>query len=243
MCVAAIAWNAHPRWRLVVVPNRDEFHERPSAPLSRWQGEAGVIAGRDLRAGGTWLGVSEAGRFALVTNYRLPGYPRADRASRGGLVSGWLEQRELPELAAMNPFNLFVADTAGAAHVTNHPDAAHTALTPGVHGLSNGPLAPAWSKTRSLCHALSTWLDAGEDDHAPLFDALRREAPAPPPHWAEDEPEPRFAPVFIRDPAYGTRCSTVIAIAADGSGTIVERGFDGHGAPIGEARFAFSWPI
>jgi len=241
MCVAAIAWNAHPRWRLVVVANRDEYHERPSAPLARWQGEAGVIAGRDLRAGGTWLGVSEAGRFALVTNYRLPGYPRPDRASRGGLVSGWLEQGALPEVAGMNPFNLFVADAGGAAHVTNHPDAAHTALTPGVHGLSNGPLAPAWSKTRALCDALSLWLDAGDGDHAPLFAALRSEAPAPPPRWHEGEPEPRFAPVFIRDAAYGTRCSTVMAIGADGAGTIVERRYDAQGGQTGEAAFAFAW--
>lgn len=243
MCVAAIAWNAHPRWRLVVIANRDEVHARPSAPLARWQGEAGVIAGRDLRAGGTWLGVSEAGRCALVTNYRLPGFPRPDRASRGGLVSDWLERGELPEVAAMNPFNLFVADGTGAAHVTNHPDAARTVLAPGVHGLSNGPLTPPWGKTRALCEALSGWLDASDAGLDPLFAALRREAPAPPPSWQDGEPEPRLAPVFIRDPAYGTRCSTIIAIAADGAGTIVERSHDGEGEPAGEARFAFSWPV
>lgn len=74
MCVAAIAWAAHPRWRLVAIGNRDEFHARPAAPLARW--DNGIVAGRDLEAGGTWLGVSP-GRFALVTNYRVDGYPKA----------------------------------------------------------------------------------------------------------------------------------------------------------------------
>ena len=82
MCVAVLAWQAHPRWRLVVAANRDEFHERPTAPLARWSD--GTIAGRDLQAGGTWLGLNAAGRLALVTNFRLPGYPRPDLASRGG---------------------------------------------------------------------------------------------------------------------------------------------------------------
>ena len=84
MCVAATAWAAHPRWRLVAIGNRDEFHGRPTAPLSVW--DNGIIAGRDLEAGGTWLGVHPAGRFALVTNLRTPGYPRTELASRGALV-------------------------------------------------------------------------------------------------------------------------------------------------------------
>lgn len=84
MCVAAAAFRAHPCWRLVLIGNRDEFHERPTAPLARWAG--GIIAGRDLRAGGTWLGVSEEGRAALVTNLRAEGYPQAHLASRGALA-------------------------------------------------------------------------------------------------------------------------------------------------------------
>ena len=88
MCVAAIAWRADPRWLLVAIGNRDEFHARPTAPLARWP-DGRVIAGRDLEAGGTWLGVSQ-GRFGLVTNLRTPGYPKPELASRGALVTDWL---------------------------------------------------------------------------------------------------------------------------------------------------------
>ena len=88
MCVAAIAWACDPRWRLVAVGNRDEYHARPAAQLGQWTGSR-IIAGRDLEAGGTWMGVS-AERFGLVTNLRVAGYPRPELASRGALISDWL---------------------------------------------------------------------------------------------------------------------------------------------------------
>ena len=86
MCVAAIAWHAHPRWRLVAIGNRDEYHARPAAPLALWDDGSGIIAGRDLVGGGAWLGVSEAGRFVLITNRRGFGDPDPARRSRGELV-------------------------------------------------------------------------------------------------------------------------------------------------------------
>ena len=125
MCVAALAWRAHPRWKLLAIANRDEFHARPAAPLARW--DNGIVAGRDLEAGGTWLGVSEAGRFALVTNFRLPGYPKPGMASRGGLVTGWLAGEPSGDGAAMNPFHLLCADTRAARHLTNAPERAESA--------------------------------------------------------------------------------------------------------------------
>ena len=126
MCVAAVAWRAHPRWELVVLANRDEYHERPTGPLERW--DNGVLAGRDLRAGGTWLGVAEDARFALVTNHRVEGYPRPDRLTRGGLVTGWLDGSEMGDTAAMNPFNLFVIADGALRFVTNWPQAEDSAL-------------------------------------------------------------------------------------------------------------------
>ena len=152
MCVAAVAWAAHPEWRMVVIGNRDEYHERPTAPLARW--DNGVIAGRDLRAGGTWLGASDAGRFALVTNYRVEGYPRPDRQSRGALVTDWLERGDLGDGAAMNPFNLLVADSTSARIISNWPEPAGWRLEPGLHGLSNGAFVQPWPKTQALCAAL-----------------------------------------------------------------------------------------
>lgn len=239
MCVAALAWLAHPRWRLVAIGNRDEFHERPTAPLAEWEDGSGIIAGRDLRAGGTWLGVTAAGRFALVTNFRVPGYPQPGLASRGGLITGWLEGAAEPDIAAMNPFNLCLADAAQARVLTNHPQREVHALAPGVHGLSNGAFQRPWPKTRQLGTALAGWLEGAATDPGALFDALRAETPQAPKDPDEEGPEARYSPVFVRDPIYGTRCSTVVLIGHDGAGRIEERSFDPAGQESG--RTAAAW--
>ncbi|MFT4027613.1 MAG: NRDE family protein [Novosphingobium sp.] len=239
MCVAAIAWRAHPRWRLVAIGNRDEFHDRPAAPLAEWNDGSGAIAGKDLRAGGTWLGVTAAGRFGLVTNFRVPGYPRPGLASRGALVTDWLKGRPLPDIAAMNPFNLCLADREGARILTNHPEPEAHELAPGVHGLSNGAFARPWPKTRQLAGALEDWLGGGAEGPEPLFAALRAENPLAQ-EADEDGPELPFSPVFIRNEAYGTRCSTVAMIGHDGRGFIEERSFDAQAGPIGARRIVLS---
>ncbi len=235
MCVAAIAWLAHPRWRLVAIGNRDEFHARLTAPLAAW--DNGIIAGRDLQAGGTWLGVHPAGRFALVTNLRAAGYPKEDRASRGALVTDWLLHQPLGDLAAMNPFNLFLAGPDGAELLTNHPAPQRQPLVPGIHGLSNGSFADRWYKTLRLEAALAGWLVASGHSTAPLFAALADRTPAP------DTPDAEFSSVFIANPAYGTRCSSVVLVDDAGEGTIIERSFNASGQMTGEAAFGFRWPI
>jgi len=233
MCVAAAAHRAHPRWRLVVIGNRDEFHQRPTAPLARW--ENNVIAGRDLEAGGTWLGVAENGRVALVTNLRVEGYPQPHLASRGALVTDWLAGRQPAAPATMNPFNLFYADAETAWHLSNHPQPLRRALAPGIHGLSNGAHDDPWAKTRALEAALADWIEAGEDDTALLLGALRDETELHGPG-----PEPRFSSVFIRHPLYGTRCSTVVTIDSGGQGRIFERRFKADGSIAGETDLAFT---
>jgi len=232
MCVAAIAFRAHPRWRMVVIGNRDEFHERPTAPLAQW--ESGVIAGRDLQAGGTWLGVAANGRAALVTNLRVEGYPQAHLASRGALVTDWLAGHAPAAPETMNPFNLFCADALAAWHLTNHPQPLRRTLEPGIHGLSNGVHDAPWAKTRALEAALEVWLEAGSTDPARLLAALRDETKLP-----GAGPEPRFSSVFIRHPVYGTRCSTVVMIDADGRGQILERRFNADGTAAGETGISF----
>ena len=233
MCVAAIAWNAHPRWRLIAIGNRDEFHERPTAPLAEWADGSGIIAGRDLQAGGTWLGVTGAGRFALVTNFRVPGYPKPGLASRGGLITNWLKDEPLGDTAAMNPFNLCVADAESAHVLTNHPKPQRHELDPGVHGLSNGAFARPWPKTQRLCAELTEWLGGDAADSEPLFAALRSETPLAPPAADEDGPELAFSSIFIRNAYYGTRCSTVIMIDHTGAGTIEEQSFGANGQSSG----------
>lgn len=233
MCVAAIAWRAHPRWQLVAIGNRDELHARPTAPLARW--DNGILAGRDLQAGGTWLGVHGAGRFALVTNRRVAGYPLPNKASRGALVTDWLLDQPSGDPAAMNPFNLFAVAPDAARLLTNHPAPTGTALAPGFHGLANGAPDDRWFKTARLEAALAQWLD-GAHQPAALLSALTDETPDP-----ADADNPFSAP-FIRHDIYGTRCSSVITVDQAGHGVIIERSFDASGAAAGEIALDFSWP-
>ena len=243
MCVAAIAWHAHPRWRLVIAANRNEYHDRPAAPLARWADGSGIIAGQDLSAGGTWLGLIEAGRLALVTNFRVDGYPLPGRPSRGALVTDVLTGTapdSLPQ-PSYNPFNLLLIEGGSASFLTNHPQPQRRALTPGVHGISNGALDAPWLKTRRLSTALGAWLDGAGEDPAPLFDALTDPTPTTTELTAEG-PMPRFSAIFVNDPDYGTRCSTVIAIDHSGAGHVIERSFTPAGKVSGETALAFAWP-
>jgi uncharacterized protein with NRDE domain len=249
MCVLALAFDEHPRWRLVRAGNRDELHARPAAPLRRWDGPGRVLAGRDLQSGGTWLGVSEDGRLAVVTNLRGYGPPEAGRPSRGLLLrdllagDGAYARPSDEDLDRFNPFNLFALTDGALMFWSNRPRPERRALGPGLYGASNGPLDAPWPKTVRLKAALQGWLDAGGERPGVLLDALMDDRPPPvqagPP---SDAPEPPQTPIFIRNPLYGTRCSTVVAIDRDGAGTILERRYDADGAAAGETALAFSWP-
>jgi uncharacterized protein with NRDE domain len=242
MCVAALAWDCHPEWLLVAIGNRDEFHARPTAPLAVWADGSGVIAGKDLLGGGTWLGVSESGRFALVTNYRVPEGPKPGRPTRGKLVTDLLQGFEPEGTAAMNPFNVIQAGPSEARFLTNYPTPESRPLAAGIHGLSNGGFDVPWPKTLRLQAALDTWLASPDGDTAPLMHALRSEAAAPDEANRVEGPEPRFAPIFIRNETYGTRSSTVVMISRQGHGVIRERSFSPDGSLIGEVQVDFRWP-
>lgn len=248
MCVAALAWHAHPRWRLVAIGNRDEYHARPAAALARWDDGSGIIAGRDLVGGGTWLGVSLAGRFTLITNRRGFGDPDPARRSRGELVSALLSGGDLPAaLDAYNPFNLLAVSGDTFEYLTNHPGPVRTTLGHGTYGLSNGALDEPWPKTMALKAAVTDWLNLDTDDSAPLFAILASEdCPAlglPPRQPSDIAIEPRDTPPFIRGPVYGTRCSTVVTVATDGTGRIVERRFSATGEDEGRTMIDFVWPV
>ncbi|MET0370150.1 MAG: NRDE family protein [Sphingobium sp.] len=252
MCIMAMAWRAHPRWQLILAGNRDEFHARPAAPLADWTDRPGLIAGRDLQSGGTWLGVARAGRVAIVTNLRGFGDPQPDRASRGALVTdllaaeGRYSDPPASSLDDFNPFNLILIEAECARFLTNRPAPLVTPLTPGLYGLSNGSLDAPWPKTLALKAALLAWLTKDTERPEALFDALRLEtlpaagiAPITPSDIAD---EAAASPVFIRNPVYGTRCSTVIAIGTDGASFIAERRFDANAIQTGETLIPFAWP-
>jgi uncharacterized protein with NRDE domain len=238
MCVLAFAWNAHPRWRLVAIANRDEFHGRAAAPLARWEDGSGIVAGRDLVGSGTWLGVSPT-RFVALTNLRSDEPPDPRKRSRGALVTDLLAGEPLPDtagLATYNPFSLVAIDPTAAWLLTNRGHHAKAELGSGVHGLTNGPFSRPWPKLAVLAVALTDWLGAGEGSLEPLWAALRDESVPP---GAFDEAT--ALPPFIRNPVYGTRCSTVVLVDAEGHGTIVERRFDAAGEPGGESHGCFAW--
>ncbi|MDR2871604.1 MAG: NRDE family protein [Xanthomonadaceae bacterium] len=250
MCLIAFAWKAHPRWRLLLVGNRDEFHARPSAPLAHWT-DAPIVAGRDLNAGGTWLGVGKNGRCSGVTNVRNPRDPQ-DGMSRGGLVRDFLgaednvaahARKRQASAREYRPFNLLLFDADEALYLGNRPDAHSRTILPGIHGLSNADFDTPWPKTQKLSQRLHAWCaDGGEQDFAPLFDALADTRPAPdeqlPDTGIELEKERWLSSAFICGDLYGTRASTVIAIDYADSGYIIERRFGPDGRYEGETAVA-----
>jgi len=234
MCLIAFAIGASKRWPLVVAANRDEFLDRPTLPLARWTSEAGteIFSGRDIRAGGTWLGLTVAGRIAMLTNVRGPASLTGEK-SRGELVTGWLESgldaagfMAQIDGEAYGGFNLVLGDFKSRAWhwLSNKPGPGleSSALPPGVYGLSNGALDTPWPKTLGLKKALHSALAATDEAalEAELVAALRDRRRA----GREDLPstgvplalEEALSSAFVDFPehGYGTRCSTVLVASA-----------------------------
>jgi uncharacterized protein with NRDE domain len=249
MCLALIALRAHPRWRLVVAANRDEFHARAAEPAHWWP--SGVLAGKDRVAGGTWFGVDRAGRWSLVTNYREGVARDPDAPSRGALVIRAIADAATPLACAAaivaegeryHGFNLLVGDREEVAYGSNRASGA-VALGDGVHGLSNHLLETPWPKVVRSKARLADWLVSGGDALEPVFELLadrRQGDPAALPSTGVSNAWERLlSSPFIVDASYGTRCSTVLAIASGGTGRFIERSFDASGHPTGEVAFAF----
>jgi uncharacterized protein with NRDE domain len=252
VCIVAFAWKAHPRWPLIAIGNRDELHARPADGAHRWEKPDHLLAGRDKLAGGTWLGISEQGRLAVVTNLYGFGPPDADRASRGDLLKDYLSGSGpyadigATDYANFNPFNLITVTPHEALVHSNRPDKTVKILEHGIHGLSNGPVYQPWQKSPHLNQSLAKWIATGSDDPALLFDGLldrhSYEPKDPSRPSPQAGPEPRNSAIFILNPVYGTRCSTVVAIDHSGKGVFLERRFAASGSVVGKSRLSFSWP-
>lgn len=266
MCLIGVALDAHPRFALVIAANRDESFARPAARLDWWRSGVGtpwLLAGRDLAAGGTWMGLSASGRLAMLTNVRDPARQRADAPSRGALVPAWLDSAApadalWPALAqrGCNPFNLVAADLAQGSWWWAGDGAARPRdLGRGVRGLSNAAFGTPWPKVQRLERAITTALSKADHESALatlLFDALAdRSRPAD--HELPDTGvglarERMLAPAFITSPdgRYGTRCSTVLIGERRGAGwrlLIAERSFDAQARAVEERSVRLDgWP-
>ena len=255
MCLAIVALAAHSRYSIVIAANRDEFHARAARP-AQWGDVhpfSGVLAGRDLEAGGTWLGVRRDGRWALLTNVRAGrGSNNPKAPSRGDLVPAVLNQPEPPATAlaavmhnanAYNGFNLLAGDAHGAVWASNRSTATKV-ITTGVHGLSNALLDTPWPKLARTRAAVAAWTAQDSVDLGPLFAALSDRVGAPdealPSTGVSLEWERVLAAPFIVSEEYGTRCSTVMAIEHSGCARWIERSYDSLGNATGEVDVAFA---
>lgn len=259
MCLLVLAWQAHPRYRLIVAANRDEFHERPSLPLGTWPAPDAILAGRDLRAGGTWLGIDRGRRFGVVTNFRELQRPSPAAPSRGNLIPDYLRSSGdaaayltslAPRAATFSGFNLLLADGESLWYASNRADSFVRRLAPGVHGLSNQFLDTPWPKLRRVRRGFEAWLGEGTGDAAKLFTILAdrtrvgTDAELPDTGLSLDWERALSSP-FVSNPDYGTRCSTVLMLEESGALLIAERRFDSGGELEGETQLrlaAGEWP-
>lgn len=239
MCLIAFAIDRHPRYRLVLVANRDEYRSRATGPAGFWPDAPRVLAGRDLQAGGTWLGVTTGGKVAALTNYRDARQQMVDPPSRGRLVAGYLcdDQMSIADLRSFleknagdyDGFNLLYGTWHELHYFTNRGGGSGPVCA-GVHGLSNHLLDTRWPKVVVARDRLSDLLQQPDIDPAELAGFMADPFPFAdellPDTGIGPEHERFLSPLFIKGEAYGTRSTTVLLVSTDGEVSLVEQCHD-----------------
>ena len=253
MCLILLSLRCHPEYPLIIAANRDEFYHRPAMPAQFWQEDPDLLAGKDIQAGGTWLGVSRRGRLAMITNYREIQQFDPKAPTRGKLVSDFLAgnvpaldylEELRPDAALYNGFNLILGDKTGLYYFSNRAEDI-VKLTPGQYGLSNHLLDTPWpkvAKSKTRFHQLTKQPKIEENL---LFEILTDTAHAKDDQLPDTgvglELERMLSPVFIKSSNYGTRCSTLIMIDKDAHLVFVERAYDPVSSAWKEDRFRLEW--
>lgn len=250
MCLINFKMNQHPMYKLIVAANRDEFYERPTAIAHFWEEQPNLLAGRDLRGMGTWLGITKEGRFAALTNIRGFEEDKIKMKSRGELVRHYLEGNQSAEAYLeqlkkekdnYSGFNLLVGHVDQLWYFNNQQGNIEN-VESGIHGLSNHFLDTPWpkvikGKTELVNYAKEhTTLDVDQ-----LFNLLSDSEKATenlPDTGVDPELERQLSPLFIETPNYGTRCSTVLLVDHDNNVTFVERTYE-KGKRSGDETFTF----
>jgi uncharacterized protein with NRDE domain len=251
MCLILLAIRKHPVYKLILAANRDEYYDRPSEPPHFWEGLPDLLAGRDLIAGGTWLGITRKGRIAAVTNYRDPLNVRQNATSRGKLVTNFLlshndQQVYLERLRRdkdqYNGFNLIVGNRENLYWYSNRKDEVRS-LESGVYGVSNRFLDTPWPKIIRAKASFEEALSRPNPSPSALFRLLQDRMIAPDELLPETgvglEWERILSSIFITSPTYGTRSSTLVLIDREDRVTFMDRTFNSHPEPISTAEFQF----
>lgn len=226
MCLIAFAYKAHPRYPLIVAANRDEFLDREADPAHFWEDHPIILAGRDRKAKGTWMGVTRSGRFAAVTNHRDLRRPAVNGPSRGLLVRDALLADPPGDAAPVDGYNL-LHGPLDALRYRSNISGEDSALTPGVHGLSNALLNTPWPKVRRAIARMRSIASEAEPEPDALFSLLSESDQAQDAELPDTglgvERERALSAIRIDLPGYGTRCSTVILVCSDGTVWFEER--------------------
>lgn len=244
MCLILFSWDCHPRYKLIVAANRDEFYARPTQPADSWQDYPDILAGRDLQAGGTWLGIHKEGYFSAVTNYRDMDAIKANAVSRGDLTKDFLISKSKPvnylrgifeKKDQYNDFNLLASDFQSLYYFSN-VQGQITKLDSGIYGLSNHLLNTPWPKVKTGKRIFSSIIKKRDFSTEPIFELLQNVDTATgkslPSTGLSSELEKTLSSIFIKTPDYGTYCSTVLLVDYEGKCTFEERTFRPNLAPI-----------
>ena len=238
MCLILISYNMHPEYRLILAANRDEFYNRPTRQLGFWNNTPDILAGKDLRGGGTWLGVTKSGRLSAITNYRDPATLKDDASSRGELVTDFLKGKTAPKsymehikraVNRYNGFNLFAADISDFYYYSNMEQIVKK-IKPGVYCISNHLLDTPWPKVEKAKGLFKSIVTVNSKiDPEQLFivleDKIRPSEDQLPDTGVGIEWERRLSSIFIRSKLYGTRSSSIILYDRTGHITFIERTF------------------